>query len=139
VVVKDIGTDEHGQPTINGKKMLSFRIKKLMPKKESVNEGRPMFQDKPNELAYIDFKKHAYKNRSQFKKEMVKHGGDGSRMFMTLSALWYKWAYHNNKEFSHIKNKLKFGRALMVMMVKDNLIFDKSAWKKDNKMTHVKN
>jgi hypothetical protein len=34
VVVKDIGTDEHGQPTINGKKMLSFRIKKLMPKKE---------------------------------------------------------------------------------------------------------
>ncbi len=37
VVVKDIGTDEHGQPTVNGKKMLSFRIKKLMPQK--TNEG----------------------------------------------------------------------------------------------------
>ena len=104
----------------------------------SITEGRPIPMDTPNEFAYKDFKKHAYKNRSQFKKDMVKHGGDGSRMFMTLSALWYKWAYHNNKEFGHIKNKLKFGRALMVMMVKDNLIFDKKAWKKDNKMTHVK-
>ena len=104
----------------------------------SITEGRPIPMDTPNEFAYKDFKKHAYKNRSQFKKDMVKHGGDGSRMFMTLSALWYKWAYHNNKEFGHIKNKLKFGRALMVMMVKDDLIFDKKAWKKDNKMTHVK-
>jgi len=40
VVVKSFGTDDKGQPTINGKKMLSFRIKKLMPKKEaSINEG----------------------------------------------------------------------------------------------------
>ena len=101
-------------------------------------EGRPIPMDTPNAFAYKDFKKHAYKNRSQFKKDMIKHGGDGSKMFMTLSALWYKWAYHNNKEFGHIKNKLKFGRALMVMMVKDDLIFDKSAWKKDNKITHVK-
>ena len=104
----------------------------------SITEGRPIPMDTPNEFAYKDFKKHAYKNRSQFKKDMVKHGGDGSRMFMTLSALWYKWAYHNNKEFGHIKNKLKFGRALMVMMVQDDLIFDKKAWKKDNKMTHIK-
>ena len=31
-VVKDIGTDDLGQPTINGMKLLSFRIEKLMPK-----------------------------------------------------------------------------------------------------------
>ena len=31
-VVKDIGTDDLGQPTINGMKALSFRIEKLMPK-----------------------------------------------------------------------------------------------------------
>jgi len=67
VVVKSFGTDDKGQPTINGKKMLSFRIKKLMPKKESVNEGRPMFQKTPNEIAYIDFKKWAYKNRKAVK------------------------------------------------------------------------
>ena len=31
-IVKDIGTDDLGQPTINGKKVLNFRIEKLMPK-----------------------------------------------------------------------------------------------------------
>lgn len=33
VTVQNIGTDENGQPTINGRKLLSLRIKKLMPKK----------------------------------------------------------------------------------------------------------
>jgi len=36
VVVKNFGVDDKGQPTINGKKMLSFRIKKLIPKKKSI-------------------------------------------------------------------------------------------------------
>ena len=31
-IVKDIGVDELGQPTINGMKVLNFRIEKLMPK-----------------------------------------------------------------------------------------------------------
>jgi len=31
VVVKEIGVDDMGQPTINGMKVLSFRIEKLMP------------------------------------------------------------------------------------------------------------
>jgi len=31
-VVKDIGVDDLGQPTVNGMKALSFRIEKLMPK-----------------------------------------------------------------------------------------------------------
>ena len=103
-----------------------------------LTEARPEPMDTPDTEAYKDFKKHAYKNKSQFKKDMLKHGGDGNRMFMTLAALWYKWAYHNNKEFSHIKNKPKFGRALMVMMVQDDLIFDKKAWKKNNKITNIK-
>ena len=30
--VKEIGTDELGQPTVNGRKLLSYRIKKKMPK-----------------------------------------------------------------------------------------------------------
>jgi len=33
-IVKDIGTDEKGQPTVNGMKALSFRIEKLMPEDE---------------------------------------------------------------------------------------------------------
>ena len=32
--VTSTGTDENGQPTINGKKALTFRIKKLMPEKK---------------------------------------------------------------------------------------------------------
>jgi hypothetical protein len=33
-VVKDIGVDDLGQPTVNGMKALNFRIEKLMPKKK---------------------------------------------------------------------------------------------------------
>jgi len=33
-VVKSFGKDDKGQPTINGKPMLKFRVVKLMPKKK---------------------------------------------------------------------------------------------------------
>ena len=35
VTIKKIGRDKHGQPTVNGKPLLKFRIVKLMPTKES--------------------------------------------------------------------------------------------------------
>jgi len=39
VVVKEFGVDDKGQPTINGRPILKFRIEKLMPGKEDpVNE-----------------------------------------------------------------------------------------------------
>ena len=103
-----------------------------------ISEGKPIPMDTPNELVYIDFSKYASKNTKMFKKELQKSNGDGGRMFLTLSALWYKWARENHKEFTHIKDSKKFGRALMVMMVKDDLIFDRDAWKKNNDMTHLK-
>ena len=34
VVVKEFGKDAKGQPTVNGRPMLNFRIQKLMPPKE---------------------------------------------------------------------------------------------------------
>ena len=37
--VKKIGTDELGQPTINGMKALNFRIEKLMPKNKWSKES----------------------------------------------------------------------------------------------------
>ena len=141
VVVKSFGTDDKGQPTINGKKMLSFRIKKLMPKKESVNEGRPMFQKTPNEIAYIDFKKWAYKNRKAVKGILVKAVNDGrdpgTDIFLALRQVWLAWATKKAKEWSKIPNKnadgKNFGRALAVMMKKDNLIISKST----NKLTDL--
>ncbi len=33
-VVKEIGKDEHGHPTVNGKSILRFKIEKLLPKDE---------------------------------------------------------------------------------------------------------
>ena len=32
--IKDFGTDKNGQPTINGRKMLTFRIAKMWKKEE---------------------------------------------------------------------------------------------------------
>ena len=103
-----------------------------------INEGRPIPMDTPNEFVYVDFKKYAYKNRSMFKRELIKNKDNGGRMFLTLSALWYKWARKDNKEFTHIKDKLKFGRALMIMMVKDNIVFSKDTWKKSGKISQLK-
>jgi len=39
-VVKEIGTDELGQPTINGKKLLSFRIEKTLPRNKQSRQTR---------------------------------------------------------------------------------------------------
>lgn len=47
VIVKDFGTDEKGQPTVNGRKMLNFRIKKLMPD-QTTNE-----QDEEEQLRLL--------------------------------------------------------------------------------------
>lgn len=41
VEVKEFGTDDNGQPTVNGRPMLNFRIAKLMPKKK-VRENKQM-------------------------------------------------------------------------------------------------
>ena len=32
IVVKEIGEDEYGHPTVNGKSILRFKIEKLLPK-----------------------------------------------------------------------------------------------------------
>ena len=102
-----------------------------------INEGRPFPMDTPNEFTYMDFKKYAYRKRGMFKKELLKAKGDSSRMFQILSGLWYSWAKKNAPSFTRITDTLKFGRALMVMMVKDNLVFDRDNWKKTNKITKI--
>ena len=35
VVVKEFGVDDKGQPTVNGRPMLKFRIQKLIPTKDT--------------------------------------------------------------------------------------------------------
>ena len=131
-------------PALRAKEVEKFEkknediIDQAFIKAKPVKEGRPIPMDTPNEFVYLDFKKYAYKNRSMFKRELIKNKDNGGKMFLTLSALWYKWAIKNAKQFTHIKDKLKFGRALMIMMVKDDLVFDKKAWKKTNQITNLK-
>ena len=42
MVVKEFGIDDHGQPTVNGKNMLNFRIQKLQERKEKHDEAKGM-------------------------------------------------------------------------------------------------
>jgi hypothetical protein len=106
-----------------------------------LSEGRPQFQDTPNELAYLDFKKWAYKNRSKIKKKLSDAYGpreDGSKMYVALADIWrFDWANKNAKEWSYLHStsvaKSDFGRALAVMLKSDNLIIKKST----NKLTDL--
>tara|TARA_Y100000385_G_scaffold285013_1_gene344144 strand:- start:1276 stop:2280 length:1005 start_codon:yes stop_codon:yes gene_type:complete len=120
-------------------KITTNSIRKLINRKEIkpgewLNEGRPMFQEKPNELAYLDFKKWAYKNRKSVKgilSKAVKDGRDpGTDIFLALRQVWLAWANKNAKEWSRIPNKgpqgKDFGRALAIMLKSDNLIIKKS-------------
>ena len=104
---------------------------------KSINEARPMFQDTPNELAYLDFKKWAYKNRGKIKKELSGIT-DGTKLFIALRQVWMNWANKNAKEWSYLHStdvaRKDFGRALAVMLKKDDLIIKKST----NKLTDLK-
>jgi hypothetical protein len=102
-----------------------------------LNEARPMFQDTPNELAYLDFKKWAYKNRGKVKKELDGIT-DGTKLFIALRQVWMNWANKNAKEWSYLHAtdvaRKDFGRALAVMLKADDLIIKKAG----NKLIDLK-
>ena len=109
----------------------------------TINEGRKMFQDTPNELAYIDFKKWAYKNRKLIKGKLADALGfrkeDGTGMYIELARIWrWDWADKFAKEWSYIHStglaQSQFGRALAVMLKHDDLVIKKSG----NKLTDIK-
>tara|TARA_R110001583_G_scaffold13766_6_gene58771 strand:- start:10629 stop:11633 length:1005 start_codon:yes stop_codon:yes gene_type:complete len=113
------------------------------PEDMRMNEQRPMPQDTPNEFAYTDFKKWVYKNRKAVKGVLLKalkdNRGDGTYLFLALTQVWLAWANKKAKQWSSVPKykspaSVKFGRALAVMMKKDNLIITKSG----NKLTTVK-
>ena len=103
----------------------------------SLNEARPVFQDTPNELAYLDFKKWAYKKRSDIKKRLDSIA-DGSLFFVELKKVWMDWANKNAKEWSYVRStpvaEKDFGRALASMLKSDDLIIQKAG----NKLTGLK-
>jgi len=52
-VVKTIGTDDLGQPTINGKPLLKFRIEKHLPKEKQSKKTREMVKLTKSQLKEI--------------------------------------------------------------------------------------
>ena len=113
----------------------------VMADKDHVEEGQSAFQKTPDAVAYKDFKKWAQKNQKAVKGVLVKAVKDGrdagTDTFLALRQVWLAWANKNAKEYSRIPNKgpegKSFGRALAVMMKKDNLIIAKST----NKLTDL--
>ena len=124
-------------------------IRKYSKKRnESVNEGqgkltegKPIFQDTPDKTAYISFKKWANKHAKKLKIVLVKAMKDGrdpgTSLFIALRQVWMTWANKNAKEWSYTHStdvaKKDFGRALAVMLKKDNLIITRSG----NKLTTI--
>jgi hypothetical protein len=102
-------------------------LKVMMAKESRLAEGIPFPQDTPNEFAYLDFKKWAYKYRGQYKKDIKAAGSNTAKIFKTATKWWTEWDKRKDKQYSNIKDSQKFGRALIVMMWKDNLIFDKNS------------
>ena len=103
---------------------------------EEAFEGKPFMQSKPNEFAYLDFKKWAYPRRGKIKQRLQtaltkNQVNPGDTFFKELTKIWVMWANSNNKAFSVVKptdiGQKDFGRALAVMMKNDNLIINKDS------------
>ena len=105
--------------------------------KDFLTEGRKQFQDTPNQLAYLDFKKWANKNRGDIKKRLDTIN-DGSLFFVELKKIWMDWANKNAKEWSYLHStpvaEKDFGRGLASMLKADDLIINKSS----NKLIDLK-
>lgn len=57
--VKTIGTDDLGQPTVNGKPILNLRIEKLLPKEKQSKETREELEEKNMSFTKDRFKELA--------------------------------------------------------------------------------
>ena len=101
-------------------------------------------QSKPNEFAYLDFKKWAYPNRGEIKQKLQtaltkNQLTPGDAFFKELTKIWVVWDKEANKgAFSNINPtdiyQKDFGRALAVMMKDDDLIINKDS----NKLLDLK-
>ena len=114
---------------------------------EEVFEGKPFMQSKPNEFAYLDFKKWAYPRRGKIKQQLQtvltkNQLTPGDAFFKKLTEIWVIWANSNDnfKAFRSVPTDIfeiiKFGRALAVMMKKDNLII--KSFKDSNSLLDLK-
>ena len=92
----------------------------------------PFPTEEPNEFAYLDFVKYVKKNEKKIMKALSNVRGE--RMFKAIESVWSNWDDKANKgAFSNIRGN-KFGRALVLMLRKDDLVFQNTG----NNITNLK-
>ena len=102
-------------------------------KEQPIEEGVPFPQTEPNEFAYLDFKKWIKRNERHIRDDLKNY--TDTKIFKRMEFWWSKWDKSANKgAFSNIKGN-KFGRQLILMLRKDNLLFKNTG----NKITNLKN
>ena len=84
-IVKKIGKDDLGQPTINGMKVLNFRIEKLMPKDKWSKKSKEAleFAEEVNEM-----KVTKRQLRRIIKEALLREGPDVMNAFQPVIALY---------------------------------------------------
>ena len=109
VEVKEFGTDEKGQPTINGRPILKFRIKKLIPENKKMNKAR-LQQIIKEEVANV-LNEQAPKMRSS--KEEKKQFNDLLQAKRLINGIENRMKAHDSSKYSHMKGAFrKINKAL---------------------------
>ena len=110
---------------------------------EPIIEGRPIVQKTPSADFYSEFKDFVKKNENKIKKDFQlivdpsTKELTGAKAFKKIESVWYKWAWKYNKNAkSFVEDGGKFGRALILMLKSDNLVFARN--QKNNKFLGLK-
>ena len=95
VEVKNIGTDDKGQPTINGRPALKFRIKKLMSKQEEQIRG----------IVREEIFNYIVESGILYKAGVKKYGKEGMKKIQSAAGKG-----ENHEEIGKIKDKYEKGK-----------------------------
>ena len=135
-VDESISTKNEG--TIKLAKIIEEELVKVL------NEQRPMPQDTPNEFAYLDFKKWAYKNRRTIKNILLKaiedNRGDSRYIFDALTQVWQAWANKKDKAWSRVPNLRTPASIDAKMKLQDTIMdleYDMKTITNDLKQLHI--
>jgi len=109
MVIKDIGVDSHGMPTINGRKATTFRIHKKVNifDKEGINER----------VDFIDTAQQIIKKQKLKSKVLIGKGPNKGDYDWNKDVIYLRPSYSTFKEFlitiyheiDHAKDRKKFG------------------------------
>lgn len=91
MVVDEIGTDELGQPTVNGRKLLAYRIQKNMPK-TGMSIPEEQYYDHLAMAANARWKKEVEAARAQFQQMRLRDNPDLKQGPIPLRSDWWERA-----------------------------------------------